>query len=117
MAKFNLDPGESELYNQTVLYEPPGGGKYNGKLVITNKRLLYDAKYDVSVSGMLEEAFFVKFGSEDFIQIPKDRISNVEVQKSMFAKKVVITTDDGKKHTFNAGMLSIHKVADAIRAK
>ncbi|MGA2669753.1 MAG: hypothetical protein ABSF32_12700, partial [Ignavibacteria bacterium] len=78
MAKFTLDPGETEIGNWTILYVPPKGGKYNGKLVVTNKRLLYDAKFDVSFSGMIEEALFVKFGSEGFVVIPKDRIKNTE---------------------------------------
>ncbi|MCX6162277.1 MAG: hypothetical protein NTV87_13210 [Ignavibacteriae bacterium] len=117
MAKFNLDPGEKELHNQTLFYEPPKAGKYNGKLIITDKRLLFDAKINMSASGMLEEVFFIKSGSEGFIEIPKNRIANTEVQKSTFAKKVIVTTDDGNKHTFNSGMLNIDKAADAIKTK
>jgi hypothetical protein len=117
MAKFNLDPGEKELHNQTLFYEPPKAGKYNGKLIITDKRLLFDAKINMSASGMLEEVFFIKSGSEGFIEIPKNRIAHTEVQKSTFAKKVIVTTDDGNKHTFNSGMLNIDKAADAIKTK
>ena len=50
---FKLLPEENVIDTWTLLYTPPGGGKYNGKLTITNKRLLYDAKYDVSVRGLL----------------------------------------------------------------
>ena len=57
--KIELQPGETKIDTWTLLYTPPGGGKYNGKLTITNQRLLYDAKYDVSAKGLLEEALFV----------------------------------------------------------
>ena len=117
MAKFNLDPGETEIGNWTILYVPPGGGKYNGKLVVTNKRLLYDAKFDVSPKGLIEEALFVKFGSEGFVVIPKERITNVEISKSFFSKKVILTLDNGEKHTFDYGALNIDKCAEAIKQK
>lgn len=62
MAKFPfaLQADEQVIDTWTLIYTPPGGGKYNGKLTVTNKRLLYDAKYDVSAKGLLSEAMFVK---------------------------------------------------------
>jgi hypothetical protein len=117
MGKFNLDPGETEIGNWTLLYVPPGGGKYNGKLVVTNKRLLYDAKFDMSVKGIVEEALLIKSGSDGYIQIPKECIKNVEVKKSFISKKVILTLDNGDIHTFDYGMLGIDKVAEAIKQK
>ena len=117
MSKFQLEPNEKDLGTWTILYQPPKGGKYNGKLTITDKRLLYDAQFDVSSRGMIEEALFVKWGSVDFIVIPKSRIKNVVAEKSFFAKKAVITLDNGDIHTFNYGMLNIDKVIEAINAK
>lgn len=101
----------------TILYETPKGNKYNGKLTVTNHRLLYDAKFDVSAKGMLEEALFVKWGSEDFVVIPKLRIREIEVLKGFFAKKIVLTLDNNTKHTFNYGMLNIDSVANAIKGQ
>ncbi len=113
--KINLDAGEKEIGNWTVLYVPPKGGKYNGKLVVTNKRLLYDAKFDYSLTGLMEEALFVKFGSEAYVVLPKERIKNVEVKKSFLNNKVILTLDNGELHTFDYGMLKIDKVAEAIK--
>jgi hypothetical protein len=62
--KIELLPGEAKIDTWTIMYMPPGGGKYNGKLTVTNKRLLYDAKYDVSAKGLLSEALLAKWGSE-----------------------------------------------------
>ena len=73
-SPFTLSAEEQAIDTWTLLYIPPGGGKYNGKLTITNKRLLYDAKYDVSARGLLSEALFVKWGSEAFLYL---HISNI----------------------------------------
>lgn len=112
--KFELEPGETIINNWTLLYTPPQGGKYNGKLFVTNKRLLYDAKFDVTAKGIVNEALFVKWGSEAYVVIPKDRIKEVKPEKSFFAKKAVITLDNGEQHVFNYGMLNIDPVIEAV---
>jgi hypothetical protein len=109
--------GETKIDTWTLLYIPPGGGKYNGKLTITNKRLLYDAKYDVSAKGLLSEALFIKWGSEGYLEINKTDIADMKVEKSFLAKKAILTLNDGSVHTFNYGALNIDKVAAAITAR
>jgi len=113
---FTLMPGESIIDTWTLLYIPPGGGKYNGKLSITNLRLLYDAKYDVSAKGLISEALFIKWGSEGYLTIDKSDITDVQVEKSFLAKKAILTLKDGSKHTFNYGALNIDKVVAAIKS-
>lgn len=117
MGNIELEQGEQKIGTWTINYLPPGGGKYTGPLLVTNKRLLYEAKFDTSLKGFLEEAFFYKFGSEDFIVIPKERIKKVEVKKSFLSKKVLLTLDNGQEHTFDYGMLSVDKLAEAIQQK
>jgi hypothetical protein len=112
-----MQPGESKIDTWTLIYSPPGGGKYNGKLTITNKRLLYDAQYDISAKGLLSEAMFVKWGSEGYLEINKSDIADVQVEKSFLAKKTILTLSDGSKHTFNYGVMNIDKVVDAIKTK
>ena len=46
--KITLQPGETAIDTWSIFYLPPNGGKYNGKLTVTNQRLLYDAMFDVS---------------------------------------------------------------------
>lgn len=111
-----MQPGEIKIDTWSILYIPPGGGKYNGKLTITNRRLLYDAKYDVSAKGLLSEAMFAKWGSEGFLEINKADIKDVAVEKSFLAKKVIVTLTDDSKHVFNYGALNVDKVAEAIKA-
>ena len=118
MAKlpFELLPGEKVIDTWTVLYQPPGGGKYNGKLTVTDKRLLYDAKYDMTAKGILSEALFIKWGSEGYLTIEKADITSVETEKSFLAKKVVLTLTDGSHHVFNYGALNVDKLAAAIKS-
>lgn len=114
---FNLLPDEQVIDTWTLLYIPPGGGKYNGKLTITNKRLLYDAKYDVSAKGLLSEAMFVKWGSEGYLEINKSDITDVQVEKSFLVKKAILMLTDGSKHTFSYGAMNIDKVVTAINSR
>jgi hypothetical protein len=111
-----LQPDEIRIDTWTIIYHPPGGGKFNGKLTVTNKRLLYDAKYDVSARGLLSEAMFIKWGSEGFLEINKKDIVHIDIKKSFFSKSVILTLADESKHTFNYGMLNIDKLAQAIKA-
>lgn len=115
--KIELQPGETKTDTWTIMYIPPGGGKYNGKLTVTNKRLLYDAKYDVSAKGLLSEALFVKWGSEGYLEISKDQIANISAEKSFLAKKIILTLTDGSKHTFNYGVMNIDKLLVAIQSR
>lgn len=113
----NLQPGERVIDTWTLFYLPPNGGKYNGKLTVTNQRLLYDAKFDASFKGMVAEALTYKWGSEGYLEIAKDEISDVEVQKKLFSKKAILTLSDGSKHVFDYGAMNIDKCAEAIRER
>lgn len=115
--KVEMQVNENKIDTWTILYSNPQGDKYNGKLTVTNKRLIYDAQFDVSARGIIEESLFLKFGSEAYIVIPKERIKDITAEKSFFAKKAVVTLDDGSKHTFNYGMLNIDPVIEALKAK
>lgn len=114
--KIELQPNETKIDTWTILYSPPGGGKYNGKLTVTNKRLLYDAKFDVSAKGLLSEALFIKWGSEGYLEINKEDIKDVTVEKNFLAKKAIVTLSDNSKHVFNYGALNVDKVAEAIKS-
>ncbi len=112
-----LQGDEQKIDVWTILYEPPKGGRFNGKLLVTNKRLLYDAKFDYSAKGLLEEFMYIKWGSEGFLEINKNDISSVETQKSFLSKKCIVTLKDGSRHTFNYGALNIDKCAAAIQSR
>jgi hypothetical protein len=108
----DLNAGEQKLGHWTLFYIPPDGGKYNGNLTVTNQRLLYDAKLDASLIGVLGNR-----AATGNLQIDKGDISNVDVQKSFFSKKAILTLSDGSKHTFDYGALNIDKCVAAIQAR
>jgi len=106
---------ENIIDTWTLIYSPPKGGKFNGKLTVTNKRIIYDAQFDMSAKAIIEESFMVKMGPGHVMAIPKAMIKQVDADKSFFAKKAVITLTTGEKHVFNYGMMNIDPVIDAIR--
>ncbi len=111
-----LEQGETELGSWTLNYIPPSGGRYTGKLIVSDRRLLFDAKFDTSLTGTLRELIIIS-GTHGYLSIPKTSIRSVEVKSSMLKKKVIVTIDDGSDHTFDYGMLSVDKVAAAIQQR
>ena len=108
----DLQPGENAIDTWTLLYTPPAGGSYNGKLTITNRRLLYDAKWDASVLGTLGNR-----AASGQLVIDKSDIAKVEVQKKLLSKKAILTLADGSVHVFSYGAMNIDKVVAAIEAR
>ena len=117
MMTIELLPAESTIDTWSIYYIPPGGGKYNGKLTITNQRLLYDARIHVLEKEPFYEALYARWGREGFIEINKKDIKEINVEKSLLSKKAILTLSDGSKHTFNYGVLNIDKVVEAIKVK
>ncbi len=110
--EITLQPGESRIDTWTIFYVPPDGGKYNGKLTVTNQRLLYDAKFEATVIGVLGAR-----AAQGYLEIDKGDIRDVEVKKSLFSKKAIVTLTDGSQHLFDYGAMNIDKCAEAIQAR
>src|SRR5207247_10524300 len=47
-------PDEQEVDHWFLAYLPTGGGRFGGRLTVTNKRLLYDVGFSGRVFGRLE---------------------------------------------------------------
>ncbi len=108
----DLQPGETAIDTWTLIYTPPGGGNVNGRLTVTNQRLLYDAKFDASLIGMLGH-----YAASGRLVIDKGDIASVEVQKKLLSKKAILTLADGSVHVFNYGAMNIDRVVAAIEAR
>ena len=115
MAKFELESGEDKIDTWTIMYIAPNRNKFNGKLTVTDKRLIYDAQFDMSMEGIIGQAFLLQTDSGPVISIPKSSIKAVDMEKKFFSKKVIVTLDDGTVHTFNYGMLPVGKVFEAVK--
>jgi hypothetical protein len=115
--KIELQTNEEVINNWTVLFQPEGQ-KFNGKITVTNQRVIYEIQYDVSsLSKIYSNSRMLTKGDIGVIEINKSDIYDVTVEKSFFAKKCHVKTTDGSVYTFNYGMLNIDPVAEAIRKK
>ena len=107
-----LRNGETEIDTWTLFYIPPGGSKVNGKLTVTDQRLIYDAKFDASVLGVLGH-----HAVEGILSIEKSAISGIDVQRKLFSKKATVTLNDGSQHVFDYGAMNIDKCVAAMEAR
>ncbi len=115
MAGLTLDPGEIEKGSWTTNFLPDGGGRYTGKLVITDRRVVFMSQFDTSLSGSLRNIMTHDPGGGDIIAIPRDRIADIAVKKSLLNKKVLLTLDDGDVHTIDMGAMSVDKIVAALQ--
>lgn len=113
MSDFDLQPGENPIDTWTINYIPPGGGRYTGELMVTDQRLLFDAQFATSIIGSLRELIIYK-GSHGYLSISRAAIESVQVQSGFFKKRVIVSVG-GQPHTFDYGMLSVKKLAEALQ--
>jgi len=95
--KYIFKPGEAPIDTWSIIYRPQTGSRSTGKLTVTNKRLIYNSRVD-----------------KVFLEINKNEIASVRIQKSFLTKKAIISLLDGSRHIFDYGVLSIDKLVDAI---
>lgn len=115
----------------TINYEPQEGGRLTGKLTVDAENLKFVALYDSSnaagfkliagiVGGVVASGghlAYIRNNDADLeLTLPKNEIAATTTQKKMLAKRVIVTMTDGNKFVFNYGMLSVDKLADAIRS-
>jgi hypothetical protein len=79
--------------------------------------LVYDAKFDASLMGVLASTLIIQSVSEGYLQIDKQYIQSVDVQQSLFSKKCILTLTDGSRHTFDYGAMNIDKTVAAIQVR
>jgi len=115
-VQIELQSGELRINTWSVLYRSPGGRKFNGKLTITNKRLLYDAPFDMGAKGVIPEIMFIKWGSTGYLEISKADIRTLEIKKQVFGRRAELTLVDGSKHVFVYGVLTGSQLARAINS-
>lgn len=114
MAELPLDPGEVELGKWTLNFAPQGGGRYTGPLTVTDRRIMFLAKFATSLGGTLGE-LIVDRGDYGCLSIPKSRIKSVDLIGGFMKKKIALTLDDGSRHVLDYGLLSVDKIVEAIR--
>ena len=126
MAKFDLEPGEQELGHWTMHYLPPSGGKYAGKLAVTDRRVLYEplkagffGRQDFSakgVAGAFVGSTFVgrNYWDGESLSIPRADVQSVEKRRTHGMKQVVVTLADGQEFVFDNGLMSVDKLVGLL---
>lgn len=84
----------------TLNYIPEGRGRVLGTLTVSAGGVSFDT------GDPAEE-----------IVLPREAIAGAEAAKKRLMKRVVITTTDGRKLTFEYGLLSVSRIVDAINAR
>ena len=103
--QIDLQPNELKLTEGSVSYQSPGGKKFNGKLTITSKRLLYDVEFDLNAKGGLPDVMFIKWGSVGYMEFDRADIKQVVINESILSTKMMLILADGSQHIFHSGML------------
>jgi hypothetical protein len=105
VVQIDLQTDELKITAGSVSYQLPGGKKFTGLLIITNKRLLYDVPFDLDAKGRLPEVMFIKWSSVGYMGIDRTDIKHTEVIKGLLSTKLILVLKDGSKHIFNSGLL------------
>lgn len=108
----DLGSQEHAIDTWTLFYVSADGQRYSGKLTVTNQRLIFDAKFDGSISGMMTARV-----ASGRLLIDKSEIVRLDTEKKLLKKKVILTLSDGGVHTFDYGAMSIDKLVAAIETR
>lgn len=119
-----------ELGEWTINYLPEEGGRYTGKLTVTDEKLLFASLYESS-NKTIVKAIFLDVGSfaaagghnvyrysnddEARVDLPAAEIARVEATKKGLMKRAVVTMNGGQQFVFDYGMLSVKKLVETIQ--
>ena len=113
----------------TINFLPEEGGRFTGKLKLTEEDLEFKALYDSSNSqvikgiGLALGSFAVSGGHASYfhdtdsnfgLTLPRAEIAKAEVHKRFLMKRAVVTMQDGSNFVFDYGLLSPKKLVEAI---
>ena len=120
-----------ELGEWTINYIPEEGGRYTGKLTVTDERVLFKSLYE-SGNKTIIKAIFLDVGTfaaagghtvyrysnddEARVDLPAAEIVRVEAAKKGMMKRAVVTMKDGQQFVFDYGMLSVKNLVGAIES-
>jgi hypothetical protein len=106
----DLLPGEHHIDTWALKYCSPGGSEYEGKCMITDRRLLFIPVICVK-KGQPEPA---TVNSNGQLEINKNMIREVTRIKTYIENQVKLKLENGLEYAFSYGALNIDRIADAI---
>ena len=118
-----------DLGTWTVNYLPGEGGRYTGKLTVTDERLLFKSLYESSTKTIVKAIFLdvstfaaagghtvYRYSNDDeiVVDLPVAEIARVAAAKKMLMKRAIVTLRDDQEFVFDYGLLSVKKLVAAI---
>jgi hypothetical protein len=120
-----------ELGEWAINYLPEEGGRYTGKLKVTDEAVTFISLYESS-NKTIVKAIFLDVGTfaaagghtvyrysndqEAKVELPTAEIAGVKAAKKGLMKQAVVTMTDGQSFVFDYGMLSVKKLVAAIES-
>ncbi len=121
----------TKLGEWAVNYLPEEGGRYTGKLAVTDEQVAFRSLYESS-NKTIVKAIFLDVGSfaaagghsvyrysnddEARVELPVTEIAGVKANKKGLMKQAVLTMQGGEEFVFDYGMLSVKKIVAAIES-
>jgi hypothetical protein len=124
--KFELEPGEQKVGKWTIHCLSPAGGKFAGKLLVTDRRILFEPlnpKQDLSlaaaidalpVDGVVSAGNGRTYWEGGGLRIPRVDVRSIAQRRTGTMKQVVLTLVDGQEVVFDNGFLSVDKLVTAL---
>jgi hypothetical protein len=118
-----------ELGEWAINYLPEEGGRYTGKLTVTDEKLSFVSLYESSNKTIVKAIFldvssFAAAGghtvyrysndNEARVELPVGEIAGVEARKKGLMKQAAVTMKDGQEFVFDYGLLSVKKLVETI---
>lgn len=116
MKAIELLPGERRLGAWTLNYLPPAGGRFTGPLVVTDRRLLFQARFDASPGGALKGLAPFR-DTRGLVAIPRERVRGVQKSGRFPCRRVAVILDNGERHVFDRGLMCVNRLAAAIAGR
>lgn len=91
-------PNSNSKVLEGLLYLSPKGDRYKGHLTITDSELIFETEFE----GVFERTKSINQSLNDrgnFLSLLKEDISSIEIKKSYFSQKIVLSLN-GKIHIF-----------------
>ena len=120
-----------ELGEWAVNYIPEEGGRFTGKLTVTDEQVSFRSLYESSNKTIVKAIFldvssFAAAGGhtvyrhstddEARVELPVAEIAGVEATKKGLLKQAVVTMQGGEVFVFDYGMLNPKKIVAAIES-
>ena len=121
----------ADLGTWTINYIPAEGGRYTGKLSVSDDEVVFKTLYESSNATIVKAIFldvstFAAAGGhtvyrysndkEATVKLPGQDIASVKATKRMLMKQAVITMEDGQEFSFDYGFLSVKKLVATIQS-